>query len=225
MRFHLGPFPENKKFDPESEGWTAFPDVNLDTIHLRALRASLVLFLLWVPLFLLVFPIELVTPQTIQISPNVFRIQIPILHIPFWRILTILIATLILFIPVHELVHALCCPGWGLSADTVLGIWLPKGFLYVFHDGPMSRNRFLFVLFAPYLFLSLLSLALIMIFRSIGWTPELILGLTWTSLLGSLLAGGDFVSLCTLLSSKVPSTALIRNNGQKSYWKPSDKIS
>jgi len=183
------------------------------------------LFLLWLPLFLLVFPLELITPQSIQLSPNVFQILIPILQIPLWHILAILIVTLFLFMPAHELVHALCCPGWGLSADTVVGIWLPKGFLYVYYDGPMSRNRFLFVLIAPYLFLSILPLALIAIFKFAGWTPELILGLTWTSLLGSLLAGGDFVSIGSLISSKVPGTALVRNNGQKSYWKANVKTS
>jgi hypothetical protein len=222
MRFHQGPFPENKDFNPESEGWSELPDVNLDTIRLRALRVSMGLFLFWVPLFLLVLPPELLIPQTIQLSPNVFQIQVPLFQVPFWFILTILIVILILFIPTHELVHALCCPSWGLAANTIVGFWLPKGFLYVFHDGPMSRNRFLFVLFAPYLVLSLLPLALIAILRLNGWTPELIISLTWTSLLGSLLAGGDFVSIDSLLSSKVPGTALIRNNGQKSYWKPKD---
>ena len=225
MRFHRGPFPESKNFDPVSEGWAALPDVNLDTIHLRALRASLGLFMLWLLFFLVVFPVELFTPQMIELFPNVFQIQIPILQIPYWLILAILIAILILFIPTHDLIHALCCPRWGLSADTVVGLWLRKGFLYVHHDGPMSRNRFLLVLFAPYLFLSILPLVLIAILKFTGWTPELILSLTWISLLGSLLAGGDFVSIGSLLSSKAPSTAFIRNNGQKSYWKPSGKTS
>ena len=225
MRFHFGEFPESKDFDPEAEGWLVLPDINLDTIHLRALRVSMSLFLLWLPLFLLVFPLELLTPQRFQISPNVFQIQFPILQIPLWLILSILIATLILFIPAHELVHALSCPGWGLSPNTVVGLWLLKGFLYVFHDGSMSRNRFLLVLLAPYVILSLLPLAVIAILRSTGWTPEVMIGLTWTSLLGSLLSGGDFVSALTLLSSQIPGTALIRNSGQKSYWKPTEETS
>lgn len=225
MRFHLGPFPENENFDPESEGWSALPDVNLDTIYLRALRASIGLFLLWLPLFLLIFPFELLTPQAVQLSPNEFQIIVPIFQIHPRLILVILVAILILFIPAHETVHALCCPGWGLSPNTVVGLWLKKGFLYVFHDGPMSRNRFMFVLLAPYLFLSLLPLALIAILRFTGWTPVLILSLTWTSLVGSLLAGGDFASLGSLISSSIPGTVLIRNNGQKSYWKPTDEIS
>jgi hypothetical protein len=220
MRFHLGPFPENKDFDPESEGWSALPDLNLDTIHRRALRASMGLFLLWFPLFLLVFPLEVLTPQKVPLSPNVFRIQIPIFQMPVWLLFTMLVGILILFLPAHEVIHALCCPGWGLSSKTVLGLWLPKGFLYVHHDAPMARNRFMFVLLAPYLFLSLLPLALIAMLRFSGWTPEVLLSLAWLSLLGSLLAGGDFVSFGALWSANIPGAALVRNVGQNSYWKP-----
>ena len=225
MRFHLGAFPENKNFDPESEGWSALPDVDLNSVHLRAIPASMSLFLFWSFLFLLVFPLELLTPQTIQLSPNVIQIQFPIFQMPLWHIIAILISVSVLFIPVHEMVHALCCPAWGLSADTVFGIWFSKGFIYIHHDSPMSRNRFLFVLVAPYIILSLLPLALMAIFRITNWPPELILALTWLSLLGSLLSGGDFVSIGSLLSSKIPGRALIRNIGQKSYWKSIDKTS
>lgn len=223
MRFHLGAFPESKNFDPESEGWSALPDVSLDTISRSARRASMGLFLLWLFLFLMVFPLELLTPQTIQLSGNVIQIQLPIFQIIDWPILVSLFVILILFIPTHELIHALCCPAWGLSADTTFGVWLPKGFIYIYHDGPMSRDRFLFVLVAPYIALSLLPLALLAISKTTSWPPELIISLTWLSLLGSLLAGGDFVSVISLLSSKLPNTALIRNTGQKSYWKSRDK--
>lgn len=225
MRFHLGAFPESKNFDPESGGWSALPDVSLDAISRRALRASMGLFLLWSLLFLLVFPLELLTPQAIQLSDNVIQIQLPIFQIIDWPILVNLIVILILFIPTHELIHALCCPAWGLSTDTTFGVWLPKGFIYIHHDGPMSRDRFLLVLVAPYIALSLFPLALIAISKTASWPTESIISLTWLSLLGSLLAGGDFVSLISLLSSKLPSTALIRNTGQKSYWKSIDKTS
>jgi len=183
------------------------------------------LFLSWSFLFLLIFPLELLTPQTIQLSPNVIQIQFPIFQVPLCHIIAILISVLVLFIPVHEMVHALCCPAWGLSADTVFSIWFSKGFIYIHHDSPMSRNRFLFVLVAPYIILSLLPLALMAIFGITNWPPELILALTWLSLLGSLLAGGDFVSIGSLLSSKIPGSAFIRNIGQKSYWKSIDKTS
>ena len=224
MRFHKGPFPVNKNFHPESEGWFTLPAVNLNTLPLWAIAASIGLLLPWSFLALLVFPPELLTPQIIQLASNMYRIEFPVFQIPFWPTVAVLIAVSILFIPIHELVHALYCPGWGLSADTVMGVWLPKGFLYVHYEGSMSRNRFLAVLIAPYIVLSLLPLALIVMFRLTSWTPGTIVGLGWLSLLGSLLAGGDLVSVVSLLSSKIPSTALIRNNGEKSYWKPLQTI-
>lgn len=224
MRFHWGAFPEDKSFNPEIEGWVALPDTNLSAVHLIALPVAFGLFLLWLLLACLALPPELLTPQVRQISSTVFQIQFPIYETLTWPLLAILIAVFILFFPTHEIVHALCCPDWGLSANTIFGVWLTKGFFYIHHEGPMSRNRLLLVLVAPYIVLSLLPLALIALFRTLGWTPEIIISLTWLSLLGSLSAGGDFVSVGSLLS-QIPNTAMVRNKGQRSYWKPAGKTS
>jgi hypothetical protein len=222
MRFHLGRFPENTNFNPEAERWFALPTGNINAVHLKTIPVSLGLFLLWLTLVSLVFPSELLTPQVTQLLPNVIRIQYPIFQTPLWPLLAILIAISILFIPSHEMIHALCCPQWGLSANTVFGIWLHKGFFYIHHEEPMSRNHFLLVLVAPYIVLSLLPLAAIGLFRVIGWTPELLITLAWLSLLGSLFASGDFISVGLLLS-QVPNAAIVRNKGQRSYWKPAGK--
>jgi hypothetical protein len=222
MRFHLDRFPENTNFNPEAEGWFALPTGKINTVHLKTLPVSLGLFLLWLTLLSFVFPSESLTPQVTQLFPNVIRIQYPIFQTPLWPLLPILIAISILFIPTHEEIHALCCPQWGLSANTVFGICLHKGFFYIHHEGPMSRNHFLLVLVAPYIVLSLLPLAAIGLFRAIGWTPELLITLAWLSLLGSLFAGGDFISVGSLLS-RVPNAAIVRNKGKRSYWKPADK--
>jgi hypothetical protein len=224
MRLHFGPFPENTNFDPEAEGWSALPDEKPNAVHLKALPASMGLFLLWLPLFLLAFPLETLIPQATQLSPNGFRIQIPVFQTPLWPLLALLIAISILSIPAHEMIHALCCPGWGLSANTVFGVWLTGGFFYIHHEGPMARNHFLLVLVAPYIVLSLVPLALMALFRVVGRTPELLISLTWLSLLGSLYAGGDFVSAGSLLS-QLPKAAIIRNKGRRSYWKPAGKTS
>lgn len=221
MRFYSGPFPENPIFNPEAEGWFAVPETeNLQAVYRKAKRASLVLFLFWLPLYLFALPLELFVPQVIHLSSNVFRIQYPILQLPLWLVLTILI----LFIPTHEIIHALCCPQLGLSAKTVFGLWFQKGFFYVHHEGPMSRNHLLLVLVAPYIVLSLLPLAAIGVFKVLDWTPELLISLAWLSLLGSIFAGGDFVSIGLLLSH-IPSAAIVRNKGRRSYWKPTGKIS
>lgn len=219
MRFHWGEFPDDHRFNPNAEGWIALPETKLSTVHLLALPVSVGLLLLWLPLALVAFPVELLIPQVSQISTTIFRIQPPLYEALTWPLLAILITILILFIPTHEFIHALSCPGWGLSANTIFGIWLPRGFFYIHHDGPMPRNRFLWVLTAPYLALSLLPLALMTLLKLVGWTPEVMISLGWLSLLGSIFAGGDFVSAWSLLS-QIPNTAVVRNQGQRSYWKP-----
>ena len=218
MRFHWGEFPEDKRFNPEAEGWVALPDTKPGTVHLLALRASVGLFLLWLPLAFLAFPPELLSPHVTQISNNELQIQFPIYETLTWPLLAGLIVIFILFFPAHEFLHAFCCPGWGLSANTIFGLWLSKGFFYIHHEGPMRRNRFLWVLSAPYFVLSLLPLAMMTLLKWLGWTPEIMISLGWLSLLGSIFAGGDFVSARSLLS-QVPKTAVVRNQGQSSYWK------
>lgn len=78
MRFHRGEFPDDNRFDPEAEGWVALPETKLGAVHFLALRASVGLFLLWLPLTFLAFPIELLFPHVTKISPTQFQIQIPI---------------------------------------------------------------------------------------------------------------------------------------------------
>ncbi len=224
MRFHFGAFPEDQSFNPEAEGWVALREGNLGAVHLMALPASVGLFLLWLLLAFFTFPADLLTPKATQLSDTVVRIQFPVYETATWPLLAVLGAILILFIPVHELLHAICCPGWGLSSKTVFGAWPSRGFFYIHHDGPMRRNRFLLVLGAPYLALSLLPLALMAILRVTGWTAEVMISLAWLSLLGSLFAGGDLVSAGSLLA-QIPSTAMVRNKGRISYWKPADPAS
>jgi len=159
-----------------------------------------------------------------QISPTEFQIQWPLYEIMTWPLLTGLIVILILLFPAHELIHALSCPGLGLSSNTIFGIWLSGGFLYIHHEGPMQRNRLLLVLLTPYLALSVLPLLLMALLKYVAWTPETMICLGWLSLLGSISAGGDFASTWSLLS-QVPKTAVVRNKGQRSYWKPIDHLS
>ena len=219
MRFRWGKFPEDSRFNPEAEGWLALPETNPSAMHWLAQPAALGLLLVWLLLAFLVFPLELLTPQVIRISDTVFQIRYPVYEAVTWPLIATLLVIFILFFPAHEFIHALSCPSWGMSANTILGIWLAKGFFYVHHMGPMRRNRFLFVLSAPYAALSLLPLTLIAFLKTAGSTPEVMISLAWLSLLGSVLAGGDLVSAWSLLSL-VPNAALVRNQGQRSYWKP-----
>jgi len=78
------------------------------------------------------------------------------------------IVALLLFIPLHELLHAAWHPQWGLSPQTVLVAWPAKLCFGVYYEGCMAQRRWLLVRFAPLLFLSVLPAGLLGLFH---WLP------------------------------------------------------
>jgi hypothetical protein len=119
---------------------------------------------------------------------------------------------LLLLILAHEFLHALVHPGWGLSSNTVVGLWLSKGMFYAYYEGEMSRNRLLLVYVTPYIILGMLPTILI------ATIPELMQSLLWFSLFGSVLACGDLVG-AGLIFFQIPRSAIVRNKGWNTYWK------
>ncbi len=219
MRFHFGIPPEDETFNPQTEGWLPIREPEPRVLTLIAIPVAIGLFLLWGILCFLAFPYELFVPKIIPISEKVIQIQMPfvesILETSIWPFFTILI----LFIPIHELIHTLCFPDRGLSARTLIGLWPSRGFFYAHYEGPMWRNRFLFVLVTPYIVLSLMPLALIAGLRFLGWLPEIMLNLAWLSLVNSLGAAGDMIGVWLVLS-QITRAASVRNKGWRTYWKP-----
>lgn len=205
MRFHYGAVPEDPDFSPEAEGWLAIREPGPWMLQLMALPVAVILLLLSAGLLYLVFPGELFLNTS---SPGT-------ISIPIWPFLFISI----LIIPVHELLHAICHPGWGLSSNSVIGLWLSRALFYAHYEGSMSRNRFLLIFAMPYLVLSLLPIPLIALSAGFGWTPDTVLALAYLSLIGGILASGDVVGFW-LIISQIPGSAIVRNKGWKTYWRP-----
>jgi hypothetical protein len=207
MRFHYGAVPEDPDFFPEAEGWLAIREPGPWMLQLMALPVAVILLLLSAALLYLVFPGELFLNTS---SPG--TISIPILPFLFISIL---------IIPVHELLHAICHPGWGLSSNSVIGLWLSRGLFYANYEGPMSRNRFLLIFTMPYLVLSWLPIPLIALSGIFGWIADTVLSLAYVSLAGGVLACADVVGFW-LVISQIPGSASVRNKGWKTYWKPGE---
>jgi len=184
-----------------------------------AIPVAIGLLLLWLILCLLILPAGLFKPEIVPISNTIFQIQIPIVEsvmkTPVWLFSTILL----LYIPAHELIHALCFPDRGLSDRTFIGFWPGTGFFYAHYEGAMSRERFLLVYTAPYMILSLLPFALMTGGRLLGWPLEIVLALAWLSLLNSLGAAGDWIGFGLILV-QIPPKSNVRNRGWKTFWKP-----
>jgi hypothetical protein len=224
MRFHFGIPREDETFNPQTEGWSPIREPEPRVLGLIAIPVAFGLFLLWGILCFLIFPTELFVPQVVPISEKVIQIRMPFMESisqsSIWPFLTILI----LFIPIHELIHAFCFPDRGLSARTYIGLWPSMGFFYAYYEGPMRRNRFLLVLIAPYIVLTLMPLVLIAGLRFLGWLPEIMLDLAWLSLVNSLGAAGDMIG-AWLIFTRITPAAYVRNKGWRTYWKPAAKTS
>jgi len=206
MRYHYGAVPEDPYFFPEAEGWQAIREPGPWMTQVIALPIAFMLLLVSSGLLYLVFSQKLPLTQPFAIST---------LFISPWLLLVLLI----LLIPMHELLHAVCHPGWGFSPNSVIGLWLSKALVYAHYEGVMSRNRLLLVFAMPYIILSLLPIPLIAVSRVFGWSLNAILTFTFLSLIGGVLACGDAVGFW-LVISQVPNSAIVRNKGWKTYWKP-----
>jgi hypothetical protein len=194
MRLHYGAVPENKDFIPEAEGWRNIREPSPLATQIIALPVAIGLLFIW-RVCLVLFQPEAFASQTSRIEINIVTLVL-----------------LLLLIPAHEFLHALAHPGWGLSSQTVIGLWLSKGMFYAYYEGEMSRNRLLLVYVTPYIILGMLPTILI------AAIPELMQSLLWLSLLGSVLACGDLVG-AGLIFFQIPPSAIVRNKGWKTYWK------
>lgn len=114
-------------------------------------------------------------------------------------------------IPVHEAIHALVHPGRGLSDRTCIGMWLSRGLFYAHCHGPMSRDRFIAILIAPFMVLSILPLVGCALIGKVHVLP------VTGSMMNALLACGDLLGVMLLLW-QVPRDARIQNQSWRTYW-------
>lgn len=203
MRLHFGAVPDDPEFHPEAEGWSPIREPGPWMIQLIAMPIAFVLAFFSFGLLYLVFPRELLFSQPISAS---------MLCAPAW------IWMFFLLIPIHEFLHAVCQPGWGFSTNSVIGFWPSKVLFYAHYQGAMSRNRFLLALAMPYIVLGLAPVPIIAVSQIFGLTALTVVALAYLALIGSVLACGDAVGFWVLIF-KIPSSALVRNKGWKTYWK------
>jgi hypothetical protein len=200
MRFKLGAPPESPDFQPEAEGWTLLRQPNPFLLQVLAIpvAALVVLVLAFGWYFLTALA---TTPVTLHGGSLLVFILVFLLG------LGVLIA-------VHELLHGAGHPGFGLSSATTLGFWPSRLLFYAAYRGVMSRNRYLWVGFLPFLVLSVVPLLVAAVF-AVNPIP-----LFLVSMVNGLAACGDFI-IFTLLFWQVPAGALIREQGWAVWWQKS----
>ena len=128
------------------------------------------------------------------------------------------ILALLLFVPLHELVHAGLHPGYGLSPQTVMILWPAKLRFGVYYEGCMTRRRWLVMRLAPLVGLSVIPVLLLALFKVVpaSYAAELFWQvLALVNMVGS---GGDLVAAVWVLR-QVPAGGEICFRGGKAYWR------
>ena len=141
----------------------------------------------------------------------------------FWVGLSLLLAVglILIFVwPVHQGVHAVCAVY--MDSPDLASIDIRPASLRTYHEIPLSRNRFLFMLMGPFVVLSLLPLIfIVLVFVLVPWYPFLD---ALTFVLGSLflingfISSDDFIEFVLVLF-QIPSTAVVRKFNERTFWR------
>jgi len=190
MRFHFGSIPETPDFVPEAP-W-------------KPLKEPSPMMLQWVALPVALMSGGIVGSLWAWLTPASRLAEEPALGA--W-----ILAAFVWLIPVHEAIHALVHPGRGLSDRTCIGLWLSRGLFYAHCHGPMSRDRFIAILIAPFMVLSILPLTGCALIGDVHVLP------VTGSIVNALLACGDLLGVMLLLW-QVPRHATIQNQSWRTYW-------
>lgn len=197
MRFRLGAIPESPDFTPD-QTWRPLREPSPWLMQLLAIPLGIVSFagigLLWL--------------RATPLSPNQFATP------------EFLSQGMLSFFPlvvVHELIHGAVHPGFGKSNTTILGLWPSRLLFYAHYDGELTRNRFVNILAMPTIILTFVPLLAAIITNTSHALAA------WVSTWNVLFACGDLFGILLILA-QVPSRAICRNQGWRTYWKhPSDQ--
>ena len=124
----------------------------------------------------------------------------------------IVIVFIFIIIPVHELLHAISFKGGLLSKDVTFGFY-PRAFaFYADYRGIITRRRYIFISIFPFLMLTLIPLAMVVILKlEPRYSVEIMLA-------NGLASTGDVLTVLFIVKH-APNRSLLINSGMKTYWK------
>jgi hypothetical protein len=206
LRFHLGNLAQDAEFRPEERGWHS---VRGPGSWLGYALAGLVG---------LAIPFALVTGLVFFSSlgaPSEGAEPYAVAPAQPWGAMLL---ALLVSVPAHELLHALCQPRWGLSDRTVVVMWPAKLRFGVYYEGCISRTRWLIMRLVPLVVLSLLPAALLAVFSGrMRFSLETFLAVLM--LVNGIGSGGDVIAVAWV-AFQVPPSALLCFHRGGAYWKP-----
>jgi hypothetical protein len=192
MRFNLGGIPESRDFVPD-ETWRPLREPSPWIMQLFAIPLGIIAFIAAGALWF----------YATVLKKGLFESGGSLAEALF---------SFVILIIVHELIHTLVHPQSGKSNRSILGIWPSRLLFYAHFDGELTRNRFVTILVMPTMVITFIPLIVAIAFSLFsGLIARLS---TWNILF----ACGDLFGIILLLF-QVPSSALGRNQGWRTYWK------
>jgi hypothetical protein len=138
MRLHFGAIPSSPDFTPDAL-WKSLRQPSPGMELLVALPVGIVAAGVAAVLWLAITPL--------QVQDVTSAMSLPGFLVSFAGIVV-----------VHELIHAVVHPMSGRSSHSIVGVGGPSTGFYAHYDGEMTRNRFVAILLAPLVVISLVPL-------------------------------------------------------------------
>jgi hypothetical protein len=123
-----------------------------------------------------------------------------------------LILAMFALFPLHEFLHAVVHPDFGMSRKTVLGVWPSRLLCYAHYNGPRSRERLVMGFAMPFLVITCLPFVISIVSGHASIT------VAFLSSLNAVGSGIDIFGICLLLW-QVPPHANVSNQGSQTCWR------
>lgn len=185
MRLHVGEIPDTPEFVPD-ESWTLLAEPTPWAMQILSVPIGIAAMAVLLVLWMVLTPVGSEPPSVAEC-----------------------VVALIAVVPAHEALHLLVHPRTG---DSIVGFWPSRLLFYTLYQNRLTCRRYLTVLLAPIVGLSLAPLAACAL---AGVSSPF---LTVASVANALFASGDLFAVGLLLA-QVPTRATLRNKGWGVWWK------
>lgn len=188
MKFIYNKFPDDIDFVPDEDtSWTPLKETdNLWIAQLQSLpfmffNMAFVIAIMW----LMGFPFE-------------FNGKLMLL-------------SFLIFMPIHEIIHALFFPESLKSNNIYLGVYIKTFALFAAYIGEMPRNRFILTLAAPLIIITIAGLVLLIFTDGNSLVQHIIV----FNVMGACV---DCLGIYLVLK-QIPKEAMVKNKKIRTYWR------
>ena len=190
MRFSLGPPPEDDAVRNEGDTWQPLKEPSRLRFQVLAVFAALAV--------------------TIGIALSLLARDSRLIADISWPTVMLLI---VLIVPVHEFLHAVCFKGGFMSRRVVFGFYAKAFAFYAHYRSPVTRRRYITISLFPFLVLTVTPLLIVTLLRAeCRYLVEVILA-------NGTASAGDILTVI-FVARQAPKESILINSGTRTYWRP-----